>query len=60
MRYALFYGRAKTSDKHCRTMTKCPALCKRRFQINFLEWKCLQFDPISLKFVIIDAFNNKI
>ena len=34
------------------------AIFRRHFQMHFLEWKCLNFDEDSLKFVPKGQINN--
>ena len=52
-------GTAKPKDfQHIEAETRWPTFRRRDFQIHLLEWKCTNFDYISLKFVPKGQINN--
>ena len=51
------YWRSKCYQ-HIESETKWTPFSRRHFQMDFLEWKCMNFIKISLKFVPMGQINN--
>ena len=46
------------NHQHIEALTKWPTSCSRHFQMKFIEWKCVNFSQMSLKFVPSGPVNN--
>ena len=44
--------------KHTEAETKWQSFSRRYFQVQFLEWRCINFDKVLLKFVPKGPINN--